>query len=159
MAKSKSNVIVFPALLTVVESLKKTYPVALAEVDEKRILFLKSDGKSKRVAKIVPIKVPHPSVTAYRFALTIFSQYDEIDQARQVLHILREVLRIEDFENCKMCSYPLQDFPVIVEKYGTTWEDNEELANPLDEKKKKEVKPVKEIVEEPEETEEEDTEE
>jgi hypothetical protein len=58
-----------------------------------------------------------------------------------------------------MCSYPLQDFPEIVEKYGTTWEDNEELVNPLDEKKKKEVKPVKEIVEEPEETEEEDTEE
>jgi len=159
MARSKSNVIVFPALQTTVESLKKTYPVALAEVDEKRILFLKSDGKSKRVAKIVPIKVPHPSVTAYRFALTIFSQFDEIDQARQVLHILREVLRIEDFENCKMCSYPLQDFPEIVEKYGTTWEDNEELANPLDEKKKKEAKPVKEVVEEPEETEEEDTEE
>lgn len=148
MAKSKSNVVVFSVLQTVVENLKKTFPVALAEVDEKRILFLKSDGRSKRVAKIVPIKVPHPSVTAYRFALTIYPQYDEIDQARQVLHILREVLRIEDFEECKLCGYPLQDFPEIVEKYGTTWEDNEELANPLDEKKAKKTEAEKAPIEE-----------
>jgi hypothetical protein len=135
MAKRKSTTITFPQLQAVIESLKTKYPVALAEVDSKRILCLKCDGNSKRVARLSSIKVPHPSVTPFRFALTIYVVYDELDEARQVLHILRELLRIEDFEGGKMCKYPLQDFPEIVEKYGTTWEENDALENPLEEKK------------------------
>jgi hypothetical protein len=135
MAKRKSTVITFPQLQVVIESLKTKYPVALEAVDSKRILCLKSDGNSKRVVRLSPIKVPHASVTPFRFALTVFAMYDELDEARQVLHVLRELLRIEDFEAAKLCSYPLQDFPEIVEKYGTLWEENDALENPLEEKK------------------------
>lgn len=134
MAKRKANVEVFPQLQAVVDGLIVKYPVALVNIDSKRILYLKSDAKSKRVARISAINVPHPSVTLYKFALVVYPQFNEVDEARQVLHILRELLRIEDFEECELGHYPLQDFPVIIEKYGTTWEDREDIENPLVEK-------------------------
>ena len=141
MAKKQATVVTFPQLQEVVDNLKKKYSVALGDVEPAQILYLKSDAEPKRgpkVARLSPIKVPHPSVTIFRFALTVFAQYDEIDEARQVLHILRELRRIEDFERGKMGNCPLQDFPEIVEKYGTTWEDRDDLDNPLEEKEAEE---------------------
>ena len=129
-----ANKTLFEGLKDVVDGLVKEYPVALAEVDSKRILYLKTDAKPRKsVVKVAKIPVPHPSVTPFKFCITVWSQvYDELDQARQVLHTLRELLRIRDFEEQKLDSYPLQDFPEIVEKYGATWEDDEQLPNPLD---------------------------
>jgi len=134
---SKSVVVTFPQLQSTVEELKRKYAVALEEVDPSHILYLKSDSKSQRApaARITPIKVPHPSVTPFRFALTVYPKFDEVDEARQVLYVLRELLRIEDFEASKIGKYPLQDFHEIVEKYGTTWEEKDDLENPLKEKK------------------------
>lgn len=136
MARSKASVRTFPELQRVADSLVRKYPIAFEDVDPSRILFLQSDSKhSKRVAKISAIKVPHPSVTKFRFAITVFPKFLELDEARQVLYVLRELRRIEDFENSKVGKYPLQDFPDIVEKYGATWEEREDLENPLDEEK------------------------
>lgn len=133
MAFKKASVVQFPGLKDIVDKLVNEYSIALEEVQSDRILYLKSDARSKRAAKITAIKVPHPSVTSFRFALTIYEQrWSDLDEARKVLHVLRELLRISDFEEAKVSGYELQDFPVIVEKYGATWEDNEDLPNPLD---------------------------
>lgn len=133
MAFKKAAVQTFPELKDTVDDLISEYSVALAEVQSNRILYLKSDGKSKRVAKLSSIKVPHPSVTPFRFALTVYERnWDDLDESRQVLHVMRELLRIRDFEEAKMDGYPLQDFPEIVEKYGTLWEEDENLPSPLD---------------------------
>lgn len=136
MARSKATVKTYPELQRTADSIVRKYPIAFQDVDPSRIMFLLSDSQhSKRVAKISAIKVPHPSITPYKFAVTVFPEFLELDEARKVLHILRELRRIEDFENSKVGKYPLQDFPEIVEKYGTTWEDREDLDNPLDEEK------------------------
>jgi hypothetical protein len=134
MAKRKATVEMFPQLQTLVDGLISKYPVALKDVDSKRILYLKSDAKSKKVVRISAINVPHPSITTYRFVLVAYPLFEEVDEARQVIHILRELLRVEDFEECVLGKYKLQDFPEIVEKYGTTWEDREDIVNPLEEK-------------------------
>jgi len=135
MAFKKANVRIFPELKEIVTKLVAEYPVLLAEIQADRILYLNSDGKSKRVARLTSIKVPHPSVTAHRFALTIYEQqWSDLDESRKILHVLRELMRIRDFEDASMGSYPLQDFPEIVAKYGVTWEDDENLPDPLDKK-------------------------
>lgn len=136
MVKRKATVITYPELQEVAQSLVLKYPVAFADVDESRILYLLSDSEhSKKIAKITAIKVPHPSVTPFKFAITVTKAFKELDEARQVLHIMRELLRITDFEESKLGGYPLQDFPEIIEKYGTLWEENESLDNPLNETK------------------------
>lgn len=136
MARSKAVVKTFPQLKTTVEQIVNKYQIAFRDVDPSRILYLESDSKhSKRVAKISAIKVPHPSVTPFKFSITVFEAFKELDESRQVLHILRELRRIEDFEGSKVGKYPLQDFADIVEKYGTLWEEREDLDNPLEEEK------------------------
>lgn len=147
MARRKTVVELFPTLQRVVDELKSKYSIALEEVDPTRILYLKSNGKAKRgrVVIIEPIKVPHPSVTMFRFSLKIFREFDELDEARQTLHVLRELLRIQDFEECRLGPYPLRDFPEIVEKYGTTWEDREDLESPLEENKSTEAEEPEEL--------------
>lgn len=142
MARPKTVVELFPALQEVVDALKVKYPIALEDVDPTRILYLQTNGKGKRgkVVAIEPIRVPHPSVTPFRFALKAFREFGEIDEARQVLHVLRELLRIQDFEECKLGPYLLQDFPEIVEKYGTTWTDREDIESPLQEDKEEELR-------------------
>lgn len=139
MAFKKAVVQTYPELKDIVDKLVGEYSVALAEVQSNRILYLKSDGKSKRVAKLASIKVPHPSVTPYRFALTVYERnWEDLDESRRILHVLRELLRIRDFEEAKLDGYPLQDFPEIVEKYGTLWEEDENLPNPLAKKQDEE---------------------
>ena len=136
MARSKAVIATYPELKEVVQSLVLKYSVAFEDVDESRILYLfSSSDHSKKVAKIAAIKVPHPSVTPFKFAITVTQAFKELDEARRVLHIMRELLRITDFEESKLGKYPLQDFPEIVEKYGTLWEENEALDNPLNETK------------------------
>lgn len=133
MGFKKASVRIFPELKEIVTKLVAEYPVALAEIQPDRILYLNSDAKSKRVARMTAIKVPHPSVTAHRFALTVYEQqWNDLDEARRALHIMRELLRIGDFEEARLSAYPLQDFPEIVAKYGVTWEDDENLPNPFD---------------------------
>jgi hypothetical protein len=129
MARGKASVRTFPELQRIADNLVRKYRVAFEGVDPSRILFLQSDSKhSKRVAKISAIRVPHPSVTPFRFAITVFPMFLELDEARQVLHVLRELRRIEDFENSKVGKYELQDFADIIEKYGTIWEDREDIS-------------------------------
>jgi len=128
MAFSKASVVPFPELKKKVEELRARFTVALEEVDPSRIAYLKSDGKSKNVAKMAAVKL-HPSVTPYRFILTVYSQnFNDLDEARQVLHVLRELRRIEGFEESKLGKCPLQDFPDIIEKYGTLWEEREDIS-------------------------------
>jgi hypothetical protein len=125
---SKANVVPFPELKKLVEQLKGKFTIALDEVDPSRIAYLKSEGKSRNVAKMTAVKL-HPSVTPYRFVLIVYSQnFNELDEARQTLHVLRELRRIEGFEESKLGKYPLQDFPDIVEKFGTLWEDREDIS-------------------------------
>lgn len=130
---ARANVEVSPELKEIVERLVDKYEVALGDIDPDRILPLVSDANSKKnVIKIAPIKVPHPSVTNLRFAITAYSnKFDELDEARQALHILRELLRIQDFDAGKLQDYELKDFPLIIEEYGTLWEENEDLPNIL----------------------------
>lgn len=136
MARRKAVVATFPELKSTVEEIVKKFPVAFEEIDPSRVLYLKSDSEhSKKIAKIAAIKVPHPSVTPFKFAITVTKAFDELDEARQVLHVMRELLRVTDFEESKLGSYPLQDFPEIIEKYGTLWEKNEALDSPLKEEK------------------------
>ena len=134
MARSKAKIETFPQLKEIVQNLKAKYGVALEDVDPDRILYLKSGSThSKKVIKISSISVPHPSVTPLKFDITVFPKFDRVDQPRQTIYVLRELLRIKSFEDGKLGNYELQDFPVIVEKYGTTWEDREDLQNPLEE--------------------------
>lgn len=136
MARSKAVVKTYPQLKDLVEKIVRKYPRAFEDVDPSRMIYLESDSKhSKRVAKIGAIKVPHSSITPFKFSITVFAAFKELDEPRQVLHILRELRRIEDFEGSKVGKYELQDFADIVEKYGTLWEENEDLDNPLEEEK------------------------
>lgn len=132
---AKANVEVYPELKEIVEQLVAKYDVALGELDADRILPLVSDANSKKnVIKIAPIKVPHRCVTSLRFSLTAYSKkFDELDNARQVLHVLRELLRIADFEKGKLQDYETKDFPAILEAHGILWQEEENLANILEE--------------------------
>lgn len=131
----KANVKTYPDLKDTVEKLVAKYQVALADVDPSKIIYLSSEGKSQKVAKISAIKVPHPSVTPFKFSILVYEQnWNELDASRQVLHILRELLRIVDFEESKLGPYETTDFPVLLEKYGVTWEHDDNLPDPLSEK-------------------------
>lgn len=132
---AKANVEVYPELREIVDRLVTKYETALGDVDPDRILPLVSDANSKKnVVKIAPIKVPHPSVTSLRFSLTAYSKkFNELDSARQVLHVLRELLRIADFEKSKLQDYETKDFPAILEAHGVLWQEEENLENILEE--------------------------
>lgn len=130
---AKANVEVYPPLKELIEQLVSKYDVALSEVDPDRIIPLASDANSKKnVVKITSIKVPHPSVTPLRFSLTIYSKkFEELDEARQALFVLRELCRISDFEAGKLQDYELKDFPFIIEEHGVLWTESEDLVNIL----------------------------
>jgi len=129
---NRAEVEVFPELKEVVVKLVNKYGTALEGIDPDRIVPLKTSAKSKRnVVKVTAIKVPHPSITNLKFAITAYSSFDELDESRQIIHVLRELCRIEDFEKGKIGDYPLKDFPFIIEEHGTLWQENEELPNIL----------------------------
>lgn len=133
MAFQRAKVELKPELQTMVQSLKDRFSVAYDEVEPDRIVYLQSDAKSKRAVKLAALKLPHPSVSQFRFALTIYSGvWNDLDEAHRVMHIHREMLRIANFEEGKLSGYPLTDFPEIIAKYGVDWEVKEDLPNILE---------------------------
>jgi len=132
MAFKKAQVTLKPELKEVVKQLKEKFSVAYEEVQPDRIVYLESDARSKRAVKLTPIKLPHPSVSQFRFSLTVYSRiWSDLSDAHKLMHIHRELLRIRDFEEGKLSGYPLNDFPEIVAKYGVDWEMREDLPNIL----------------------------
>ena len=127
-----SRVCLKPELKDVVQQLKSKFPVAYSEVDPDRVVYLESTSKSKQPVKLASIKLPHPSVSPYRFSLTVYTRlWRDLSDSHKVLYIHRELLRITNFEEGKLSNYPLNDFPEIIAKFGVNWRTREDLPNIL----------------------------
>lgn len=114
----------------IIEKFHNVFP----EIDDNGFIFVRTTARGRRPVRIIPVKSPYHIVVSQKFIMTSYGKsYDDLDEAHRNMHIYRELLRIEDFENSKLEDYEIKDFQQIVAKYGPDWEDNVQLDNIMDE--------------------------
>jgi hypothetical protein len=117
----------------IVEAIVKKYPAYFQDVDADRILFLVSQAKTARKpVGLSPVKLPYSLAMRQKYIM-IFNtkKLEGLDSAKLNLYILRELMRIDAFEDGTLQPYPVQDFPEILAKFGIDWEDRSDIADVL----------------------------
>ena len=134
-----------------VEAVVAKYPAYFEEVDPERIVYLSSAAKmAKKPVSLSPVKSPYHLIVRHKFIITFYEKkLEDLDTAKINLYLLRELMRISDFEDGTLMTFPVQDFPEILAKFGVDWEDRDDIPDVLtmeedEEDKKEEAQPTQE---------------
>lgn len=110
------------------------YPTNFGNFDINKILFLKETTKSpKKYADVRKVQSPYTFMTSMKFIITVYEPcIVQMNEAQLHLLMLHELMHIDDdFEKLK--KHDLEDFKVIISKYGATWDIDPNLPDILDE--------------------------
>lgn len=109
------------------------YPQNFGNFDINKILFLKETTKSpKKYAETRKVVSPYTFITSVKFIITIYEPcVCSMNDAQLHLLMLHELMHIdEDFE--KLVKHDLEDFKVIIAKYGANWDIDNNLPDILE---------------------------
>ena len=109
------------------------FPNNFREFNVDEILFLEDDAKSpkNKYADVKKVSSPYDFVTSTKFIITVYlKNVEELNDAQEHIMLMRELMKIDD-SFTKLRSYDVNDFKLILDVYGTDWEDNELVADPL----------------------------
>jgi hypothetical protein len=110
------------------------YPENFGNFDINQMLFLKENSKSpKKYAEIKKVTAPYTFMTSIKFIITVYEPcVCAMNDAQIHLLIMHELMHIdEDFNKLK--KHDLEDFKVLIAKYGAAWDIDPNLEDILDE--------------------------
>ena len=113
------------------------YPQNFGNFDINKIMFLRETSKSpNKYAETRKVTSPYNFITSVKFIITIYEPcICQMTDAQLHLLILHELMHIdEDFD--KLVKHDLEDFKVLVSKYGPAWDIDPNLEDILDEEDK-----------------------
>jgi len=117
----------------IAQRLINKYPQNFGNFDINKILFLKETSKSpKKYAETRKVTPPYTFMTSVKFIITVYEPcIVSMNDAQLHLLMLHELMHIdEDFE--KLVKHDLEDFKVIISKYGATWDIDPNLPDILE---------------------------
>ena len=102
------------------------------EID--KILFLKETSKSpKKYAEVKKVAAPYTFMTSMKFIMTVYEPcIVSMSDAQIHLLIMHELMHIDD-DFVKLKKHDLEDFKVLISKYGKNWDIDPSLEDILDE--------------------------
>lgn len=94
----------------------------LSWIDIESIEFVFRDKISKsKYADIRKVVFPTNLYTNKKYIISVYRSFNELDEKRKYIVLLHELLHIG--EKDKMIKHDVEDFSVILEKYGIKWQD------------------------------------
>ena len=118
----------------VAEKLIKKYPKAFEHIDVDKILFLRDTKKrpKNKFADIRKVGYPYNFFTEHKFIMTFYeNNMEPLAKEPTNMVVFHELMHISyDFE--KLVKHNVQDFDVIVDKYGSNWAFQQNLPDILE---------------------------
>ena len=95
-------------------------------VDIEQIEFVSSIKKNKKFADIRTIRYPASLYTNKQYLITTYASFDELNDKKKRIVLLHELLHIG--ENRKLQKHDIEEFAVIIKKYGF-WREDKNVTN------------------------------
>ena len=114
------------------------YPVAFGHIVLDEVLFLKEEEKSPKgkYADTRIVRAPYTYFSDYKFIITFYeNNMLSMTEAQKVLLVYHELLHI-DPSFSKLVNHDIQDFRILISKYGACWDIDPNLHNILEEEDK-----------------------
>ncbi len=115
--------------------LVRKFPIGLGHIELDRIIFLSDSEKvTKKYAEIKTVGYPYSFLTEYKFIIVFYdTSIVGMTIEQKNLLVYHQLLHIDDnFE--KLRKHDVEDFKIIVSKYGPDWDMNPNLKNIMNEK-------------------------
>ena len=122
----------------IAEKLIDKYVVAFSHIVLDEVLFLKEEEKSPKgkYADTRIVRAPYTYFSDYKFIITFYeNNMLSMTEAQKVLLVYHELLHI-DPSFSKLVSHDIQDFRILISKYGSCWDIDPNLPNILEEEDK-----------------------
>ena len=122
----------------IAEKLIDKYVVAFGNIVLDEVLFLKEEEKSPKgkYADTRIVRAPYTYFSDYKFIITFYeNNMLSMTEAQKVLLVYHELLHI-DPSFSKLVSHDIQDFRILISKYGSCWDIDPNLPNILEEEDK-----------------------
>ena len=118
----------------IAQRLINKYPEYFENFEIDKILFLKETSKSpKKYAEVKKVAAPYTFMTSMKFIMTVYEPcIVSMSDAQIHLLIMHELMHIDD-DFVKLKKHDLEDFKVLISKYGTNWDIDPNLEDILDE--------------------------
>ena len=122
----------------IAEKLIDKYVVAFSHIVLDEVLFLKEEEKSPKgkYADTRIVRAPYTYFSDYKFIITFYeNNMLSMTEAQKVLLVYHELLHI-DPSFSKLVSHDIQDFRILISKWGSCWDIDPNLPNILEEEDK-----------------------
>ena len=118
----------------IAQKLINKYPEYFENFEIDKILFLKETSKSpKKYAEVKKVAAPYTFMTSMKFIMTIYEPcIVSMTDAQIHLLIMHELMHIDD-DFVKLKKHDLEDFKILISKYGANWDIDPNLEDILDE--------------------------
>ena len=110
------------------------YPIAFSHIVLDEVLFLKEVEKSPRgkYADTRIIRSPYTYFSDYKFIITFYeNNVMAMTEAQKVLLVYHELLHI-DPSFSKLVGHDINDFRILLSKFGVNWDIDPNLPNILE---------------------------
>lgn len=114
------------------------YPVAFNHIILDEVLFLKEEERTpkNKYADTRIIKSPYTYFSDYKFIITFYeNNILSMTEAQKVLLVYHELLHI-DPSFSKLVNHDIQDFRILLSKWGCCWDIDPNLPNILEDEDK-----------------------
>jgi len=124
-----------PEVRRLAERLKDEHPQLFSHVDTQEILFTKyvaDRGFGRAAAKIQIVREPYSLLTSKKFILSVkASKWKKMTLAQKAILVFHEMLHIKQFDPPKLLHHDVEDFKVVIQKFGLDWPANKNVKSPL----------------------------
>lgn len=114
------------------------YTVAFGHIEMDRVLFLKEDEKTPKgkFAETRIVRAPYTYFSDYKFIITFYeNNVIAMTEAQKVLLVYHELLHI-DPSFSKLVNHDINDFRILLSKFGINWDIDPNLPNILEDEDK-----------------------
>lgn len=114
------------------------YAIAFGHIEMDRVLFLKENEKTPKgkFAETRIVRAPYTYFSDYKFIITFFeNNVVAMTEEQKILLVYHELLHI-DPSFSKLVNHDIQDFRILISKWGSCWDIDPNLPNILEEEDK-----------------------
>ena len=116
----------------IADAIIEKFPISMGHIEIDKVLFLVETEKTpKKYADCRKVSYPYDFLSDYKFIIIFYENNIQVmSEAQQNMLCFHELLHIDDDFN-SIRKHDLEDFRVLVGKYGSNWDIDSNLPNIL----------------------------